>query len=157
MTSGAASATLAGLLFVGLSLHIQVVVRHLEVRTLARITLSNFFVVLLVSLFALIPTGVATGTAIELLGIAFLSLVFTTPSLVEALRNRRLETLRLRVLIARFGLSTLSYVGLGAVAVLLFTGDFGDGLGWLVSVVVVLLFVAVRNTWDLLVTVAGKS
>jgi hypothetical protein len=36
LTAGAASATLAGLLFVGLSLHLRIVVTHPEVRSLAR-------------------------------------------------------------------------------------------------------------------------
>jgi hypothetical protein len=34
---------------------------------------------------------------------------------------------------------------------------FQDALYWLVAVVVVLLVVAVRNTWDLLITVAEKA
>src|SRR6478672_2514111 len=46
VTVGAAAATLVGLLFVGLSLHIRVVVAHPEVRSLARVTLTDFFVVL---------------------------------------------------------------------------------------------------------------
>jgi hypothetical protein len=41
VTAGAAAATLVGLLFVGLSIHIQVVVAHAEVRSLARVTLAG--------------------------------------------------------------------------------------------------------------------
>src|SRR5438105_10222425 len=55
LTAGAAAATLVGLLFVGLSLHIRVVVSHPDVRSLARATLTNFFVVLLVALVVLAP------------------------------------------------------------------------------------------------------
>ena len=40
VTVGAAAGTLVGLLFVGLSLHIRVVVAHAEVRSLARVTLT---------------------------------------------------------------------------------------------------------------------
>jgi hypothetical protein len=49
MTAGAAAATLVGLLFVGLSLHIRVVVSQADVKSLARITLADFFVILLVA------------------------------------------------------------------------------------------------------------
>jgi len=38
VTAGAAAATLVGLLFVGLSLHIKVVVSQPDVRSLARVT-----------------------------------------------------------------------------------------------------------------------
>jgi hypothetical protein len=40
--AGTASATLVGLLFVGLSLHLRIVVSTSEVRSLARVTLANF-------------------------------------------------------------------------------------------------------------------
>ena len=116
VTSGAASTTLAGLLFVGLSLHLRIVVTHPEVRSLARITLSNYFVILLVSLFLLtyqraqaIRRGacacVRSGTALM------------TPSSVSGIRARRARTLRLRVLISRFGMSMLAYLALGVMGV----------------------------------------
>ena len=157
VTSGAASATLAGLLFVGLSLHIRVVVSQLEVRSLARITLSDFFVVLLVSLFVLIPTTSAGFTATELVAVSLMSLLFAVPVIRVTIEQRRKRLLSLRMLAVRFGLSILAYVVIGAVGVFLFAGDYGDGLGWLVSAVIVLLVVAVRNTWDVLVTVGDKT
>src|SRR5205807_10507970 len=49
--AGTASATLAGLLFVGLSLHLRIVVTTSSVRSLTRVTLANFGAVLFVSLF----------------------------------------------------------------------------------------------------------
>ena len=55
VTAGAAAATLVGLLFVGLSLHIRVVVSQADVKSLARITLADFFVILLVALVILAP------------------------------------------------------------------------------------------------------
>ena len=157
LASGAASATLAGLLFVGLSLHLRAVINHPEVRSLARITLSDFFVVLVVSLFVLIPTAQPKQTAVEMVGVGVLSLLLAAPATREAVRSRRARLIRLTTLAARFGLSILAYVVVAVTAVLFFRGDFEDGLGWLVVGVVVLLLVAVRNTWDLLVTVADKS
>jgi hypothetical protein len=47
--AGTASATLAGLRLVGVSLHLRIVVSSSEVRSLARVTLANFGAVLFVS------------------------------------------------------------------------------------------------------------
>ena len=63
VTVGAAAATLVGLLFVGLSLHIRVVVAHPEVRSLARVTLTDFFVVLLIAICVLQPTDSSAQVA----------------------------------------------------------------------------------------------
>ncbi|HMJ40289.1 MAG TPA: hypothetical protein VK606_12135 [Verrucomicrobiae bacterium] len=157
VTAGAASATLAGLLFVGLSLHIRIVVTHPEVRSLARFTLSNYFEILLVSLFLLTPTTESRLTGTELVLVAAVTLALMAPISLRGVRERRARTLSLRVLIWRFGLSMLAYLALGAMGILFYAGDGGNALGWLVGTIVVLFLVAIRNTWDLLVTVAEKS
>ena len=51
IVAGTAAATLVGLLFVGLSLHLRVVLSRVEVRSLARVPLANFGFLLFVSLF----------------------------------------------------------------------------------------------------------
>ena len=61
------------------------------------------------------------------------------------------------LLIRRFGLSLACYLGLAAVGLLFVTGQPADALGWLVGVTIALLLTALRNTWDLLVTVADGS
>ena len=48
--AGTAAATLVGPLFVGLSLHLRVVIASPEVRSLARVTLANFGAMLFVAL-----------------------------------------------------------------------------------------------------------
>ena len=55
IVAATAAATLVGLLFVGLSLHLRAVLSHSEVRSLARVTLANFGLILFVSLFMVIP------------------------------------------------------------------------------------------------------
>jgi modulator of FtsH protease len=157
LAGAGASATFAGLLFVGLSLHIRIVVTHPEARSLARITLSDYFIVLLVSLFLLTPTNEPKQTGIELMAVAVVSLALLTPPSVRGIRARRARTLSLRLLISRFGLSMLGCLALGVTGVLLYVGSTGTALAILVGIVLVLLLVAVRNTWDLLVTVAEKS
>jgi hypothetical protein len=153
----AASATFAGLLFVGLSLHLRIVVTHPEARSLARITLSDYFVVLLVSLFLLAPTGEPKQTGLELMGIGAVSIALMTPASVRGIRERRARTLGLRTLITRFGLSMLGYLALGVIGIFFYLGYTDAALSELVVIIVVLLVVAVRNTWDLLVTIADTS
>jgi hypothetical protein len=157
LACAAASATFAGLLFVGLSLHLRIVVTHPEARSLARITLSDYFVVLLVSLLLLTPTNEPKQTGVELMGVAAVSLALLTPASVRGIRARRARTLGLRLLISRFGLSMLGYLALGVIGVLFYLGYSAAAFTELVGIIVVLLLVAVRNTWDLLVTVADKS
>ena len=85
--AGTASATLVGLLFVGLSLHLRIVVASLEVRGLARVTLANFGAVLFVALFMVIPEGQSV-LASQLIGSGVVSLIIAVPSLIAAGRVR---------------------------------------------------------------------
>ncbi len=157
VTVGAAAATLVGLLFVGLSLHIRVVVAHPEVRSLARVTLTAFFAVVLVAVAVLQPTDSALVVADWLAAIAVVSLVLTVRPLRDGLTRGRGRALGLRTITARFGVCGLAFAGLLACASLLAAGRTTDALNLLLVVVVLLLVVSVRNTWDLLVTLAASS
>jgi hypothetical protein len=154
--AGTASATLVGLLFVGLSLHLRIVVRTSEVRSLARVTLANFGTVLFVTMFMVIPEDHATA-ALQLIGAGIVSLVIVAPSLVAAAR-RQGQSLDMRSrdrarLVLRFGLSTLSYLAVILAGILL-ASSLTSAFGLVLEVaLVVLLLVSLRNTWDLLVTV----
>jgi hypothetical protein len=156
VTAAAAAATLVGLLFVGLSLHIRVVVSHHDVRSLARATLTDFFVVLLVALVILAPTSDARTTATWLIAVGVISLGLVVRPTLQGFRARHPRTLGLRVLISRFGLSALCFAGVATMGVIFSRGDFESGLSGLLVVVIVLLVIAVRNTWDLLVTIADR-
>ena len=151
MLAGAAAATLVGLLFVGLSLHLRVVVSRPEVRSLASVTLANFGLVLLIALFALIPEQPqGFGYAVIISGAATGAIV--APSLVAASRSQT-RTLRVRRLFLRFGISALACAGAVAAGVLILRGSYGTALGWLAAVSVTLNVTSLRNSWDLLVTV----
>jgi len=63
VVSGTAAATLVGLLFVGLSLHLRAVLSRSEVRALARVALANFGLMLFLSRNSwdpLVSVGAAT-------------------------------------------------------------------------------------------------
>ena len=154
--AGTAAATLVGLLFVGLSLHLRTVIATSEVRSLARVTLTNFGAVLIVSLFMVITEGQSLA-AIQLIGSGVGSILIVTPALVAAVRNRK-QTLQMRGrdrarLVLRLGLSVASYLTIIGAGILLFSSLVSEFEVALVAAIVVLLVISMRNTWDLLVTV----
>jgi hypothetical protein len=157
--AGTASATLVGLLFVGLSLHLRTVIASSEVRSLARVTLANFGAILFVTLFMVIPDDQSTA-AFALIASGVASLVIAAPSLVTAARGGR-RGLQMRPrdrarLILRFGLSAASYLAIIVAGGLLFSSST-SAFTWLVVAILVLLIVSLRNTWDLLVTVGDVT
>jgi hypothetical protein len=155
IVAGTAAATLVGLLFVGLSLHLRAVLSRSEVRSLARVTLANFGLLLFVSLFVVTPEG-PSAVSPQLLGSGVFSLIVIAPSLVAAGRSKT-RTLRLFRLAFRFGLSALAYVGVIIAGAMLGGGDYDAGFSWLVAVTVVMLVVSLRNSWDLLVSVGAAT
>ncbi len=157
--AGTASATLVGLLFVGLSLHLQIVVTTSEVRSLARVTLANFGTVLFVTIFMVIPQG-SSSAGLQLIGAGIVSFVVAGPSLLGAVRSRDWSfdmsvTQRVRVAL-RFGVSGLSYLAVIASGILLLA-SISLAFTVLLVAIVVLLVISLRNTWDLLVTVADVT
>jgi len=148
--------TLVGLLFVGLSLHLRVVVSRADVRSLARVTLTNFALVLILALFILIPQSAATlGTQLIVSGAV--SLVLVSRSLVAAGLIEGRQTLGAAMLVVRFGLSVLSYVATIVSGVMFSSGSSATGVTIVVSVSFVLLVVSLRNSWDLLVSVGAAT
>jgi hypothetical protein len=155
VVGGTAAATLVGLLFVGLSLHLRAVLTRPEVRSLARVTLANFGLLLFVSLFMVIPQGSSTAST-ELLLSGGISLALITPSLVAVVRSKT-RALRLYMPLLRIASSAVGYVGGDHRGALLGRGSYNAALSWLVAVTVVLLFVSLRNSWDLLVSVGADT
>jgi hypothetical protein len=155
IVAGAAAATLVGLLFVGLSLHLRVVVTRSEVRSLARVTLANFGLLLLVSVFMVAPQGSAAAGN-ELLFSGAISAALVAPSVISAGRSRT-RTLELYRLLARFGVSLFGYVGVFVAGILIARRSFETAFHWLIVVTVVLIVVSLRNSWDLLVSVGEAT
>jgi hypothetical protein len=156
--AGTASATLVGLLFVGLSLHLRVVVAIAEVRGLARVTLSNFGAVLFVSLFIVVPQD-QRQAAFQLIGAGIVSLIVTVPSLLpgaHAGRRLRMDFMQRARVVLRSGISILGYLAIIAGGILLASSS-SVGFAVLMIAVIVLLVISLRNTWDLLVTVGDMT
>jgi hypothetical protein len=154
--TGEGAASLIGLLFVGLSLHLRMVLSHPDVRALARVTLSNFIFTLVLALFITIPDNNSADTGWELIGLGLISFVFIAPSLTAGVRSPE-RAMSLPRLLLRFGVSALAFLGLAASGVVLVAGNYQAGLGALEGVTVLVLVVSLRNTWDLLVSVAAEG
>jgi len=160
IVAGTASATLVGLLFVGLSLHLRIVVTATEVRSLARVTLANFGAVLIAALVMVIPQD-APSTGSQLIGVGIVSLVIAAPSLIGAVRTGQ-WTLEMGLLDRarvwlRFGLSAVGYLVIVLAGILFVAASFSAAFDLLLITTVALLVISLRNTWDLLVTVADVT
>lgn len=155
--TGTAAATLVGLLFVGLSMHLRVVVTHADVKALARITLASLGLTLVLSLFMVLPfPDNPSSTGWNVVGAGIFGLVLIAPPAVAGMRSSR-RALSVPHVILRFGLTTLAFGGVIAAGGILVAGDYHTALTWLVAVSIVLLVGALRNSWDLLVSVGAAT
>jgi len=156
MVAGTAAASLVGLLFVGLSLHLRTVVSRSDVQALARVTLTSFGLTLLIALFLVIPGETAATTGWQLIALGVVACALIVRSVIAGVRGHA-HTIGFRRLTRRFGLTVLAFLGLIATGGMFAAGAYSAGLNWLVGVVVVLLLVSLRNTWDLLVSVGAAT
>jgi hypothetical protein len=149
---GGASASLVGLLFVGLSQHLRVVVTNPEVLRLARRTFLTFLSVVLVAAFALLPGQEprALGTGLLVIGLVGVASVF------PGAWKRTVNTAGAYgvFLATRVGVNVLGFLGLTAVGLALKVSSMAM-LGWLAATVLILVATACYNSWDLLVTLGA--
>lgn len=153
--TGAAAASLVGLLFVGLSLHLRVVVTRPEVQSLARVTLTGFSVTLVVALLMVVPrVNDPSSIGWDLVGLGAVGGALVVRSLVAGVRSQY-RTLSVQRLLLRFGSSAIAIVGVIAMGGVFVANDYQDGLAWLSGVAIFLLLTSLRNSWDLLVSVGA--
>jgi len=151
------TATLVGLLFVALALKpaMMTAAGPTGLRVWAGQTFHSFFVVLVVSLVALIPEDSAMGLIITLGIVGVQGLV----RVVVDVRQSRLDPdphwSSPRSLL-RFGLPIAAYLLCLWIAQALARGDV-DALDWLLAVVFSLLFSASSNCWEVLKDVGNQD
>jgi hypothetical protein len=157
MIVGTAAASLVGLLFVGLSLHLRVVVTHPDVKALARITLASLGLTMVVALFMVIPeSGDSSSTGWNLVGAGIFGFVLIGRPLVAGIRSSR-RALSFGHLMLRFGLTGATFAAVLVGGIILLGGNYQVGLSWFVGASVALLVGALRNSWDLLVSVGDAT
>ena len=142
------SATLMGLIFLSISLKLDVI-KKLARQDLAQIawqTFANFFFLIMFALVFLVPEQTIIGLVMPLFIICLVAIGITVS---QAIRAKRSGTTLLKTL-SESTPSFVAYLGMIAVLALLLRGVLG-GLAWLLPVVVIILAVAVRNAWDLLI------
>jgi hypothetical protein len=155
---GMAAASLVGLLFVGLSLHLRIVVSRADVRALARVTLASLGLGLILALFMVIPESHdPSSTGWNLIGLGGFGCLLISRSIVRGVRSSSHTIISFPRLILRFGFSTVTFLTIIAMGGLLVGGDYQDAFSGLVAVSVVLLVGALRNSWDLLVSVGDVA
>jgi hypothetical protein len=154
---GTAAATLVGLLFVSLSLNVDVITReaNADLRVLAAQTFTSFLNVVMLAVLFLIPRQGSPGLGLPLLGISGYGLYETVSRFLKTRRARPHAWGRGSVA-RRFAVPTLCFVTLMLIAVSVLTGQT-DGLYWLVPVMILLIVAASRNAWDLLLRLREPS
>lgn len=154
LMAGTAAVTLAGLLFVAISLHLEVLVqpRFAALLVVARSTLSSFVAVLVVSLMFLVPHSTPRVTGVTLC-------IFTVIFNALAIREMRgplshnhadfsSRLLRRRLMAPLVGYALIFIVGLFVLRGTL------EMMFLMISATCLLLANAVWGSWDLLVRVA---
>jgi hypothetical protein len=150
VATAGASAALAGLVFVAVSINLERILAFPGLPERALETLLFLVSVLLVSVVALIPgqNHVALGLELLLLALAIDAVVLRQPTLqVEAG-----ETMRPSWRVARWALRAVATTPflIGGVSILV---EGGGGLYWLVAGIVLAIAASVANAWVLLVEI----
>ena len=157
---GGASAGLLGLLFVSVSLHLDVITRSAsnEVRILSEQTFLSFVYVLLISMLFMIPYQNATGLGLPLLVMGVLACLRTAWTGLQFWQARQApeRVLGSGYLLRRFAYPVICYVGLTFVSLAALRGR-SAALLWVLVVVLVLLLSATINAWQLMLLLAESK
>lgn len=150
MAEVGASAALAGLIFVGLSINMARILSLPRVPERALQTLVMLLVVLIVSSFLLVPGQSSTEVALEILATGALAWAFNTRLDIANIRVVAKEQRKWWVQNAALGQTALlSYIAAGIW--ILATGL--DGLYWLVPAVVFSFLKAIIDAWVLVIEI----
>ena len=153
--SGAAAATLLGLLFVAVSIRPALFghAEHRDFLAIAAKSLGMLILVLAIALITLIPHIDPVHMGITLAIIALLALVNTTQQIV--LMQKLLHEWGLLFVTRRIVLPAVGYALLLWVSVMLYAGQI-HWVSWLAPAEILFLFTATYNAWDLLVRVGNQ-
>ena len=149
------SATLVGLLFVGVGLNPRIISKTgpAGMRVLSAQTFHNFIILLVIALVILIPDDSARTLTITLLIVGVQGILRVAFDLRNARRDPDPHWSAVQAL-ARYVFPALAYLICLGVAVVL-SDSTSDALGWLVAVVFLLIMSATSNCWDLLEAIGG--
>ena len=149
-TVALAAAGLIGLIFLSFSLKLDIIKNSNDesLRHMAWQTFSNFFFLIMFAFVFLVPEQSKWGLALPLL---IISTVAIAISGARAIRSGVSGT-RFWIVFRESVPSFISYVGVIVVVIFILQGQT-QSLVWMLPIVIVLLAVAVRNAWEMLVAV----
>jgi hypothetical protein len=152
---GGATATLMGLLFVSLALHSNSIheEENSHFKRLARLTFSNYLMLLMLSLQMLVPIASKIQLVIPVAGVALIGLFWTI-----MLRNKDLDKSdpNTSFLVRSYRMALISYLLLVFLA---FTFIISAELALyiMLSPVLMLVISSVRNSWGLMMMIRTKA
>jgi len=153
---GTAAATLVGLLFIGLTLNIDLIRRSefADVQTLATLTFNGFFYAIIFAVVFLIPDQVPIGLGLPLLSLGGLGGLNV---LVQFRRTRKSHRVWGHSTVSsRFFWPFMLLLAVVVIAISVITGATW-GFYWLVPVMILLLATGSRNAWDLLISLRASD
>ena len=148
VAAAGASAALAGLIFVAVSINIERILALQGVANRALQALVQLIVVVIVSLLALAPQATST-LGIELIAVGLIAVVFSfrlTPTASTAAAEEA-DSLRSRQILIALGTVPFVIAGLSLIA------ESGGGLYWVMAGIVLATIGSVTNAWVLLVEI----
>lgn len=158
LLAGTASATLAGLIFVAVSLHLDLVGESAisPIFTLARRTLSSFILVVIIALVFLVPEQEPQRLGWALLALGILDMLQTLLDAGAIVRELAHSTGWQRFatrIVPPVVFPLLSGIGLVLVAATVLAGGTSY-LYWMVPIIVLILSTAAFNAWELMLGLA---
>ena len=148
--AGGASATLLGLLFVGVSL--QAEFRSLPpdsyIRSVAALSFQNFLIVILFALYFLAPDPSPKSIAWPVILTALFPFV---SHLRMAMRQLPGFAADRSTYVWHFVVPAISHLAAVGVGIALLRGA-DDAIGWMVAVIAFLLMIPTRNAWELVIS-----
>lgn len=153
LMAGTAAVTLVGLLFVALSIHLDVLLHHKRAHLLdlARQTLLAYLYVLIMSLMFLVPPTSPRTLAATMGAGSIVVLVISIIGLVQEARQKETSLARGKLLRRRL-LQILSLAMALSAAVLLWRGDH-YGVFLMIAPICMMLGNATGSAWDLMTQV----
>ncbi|MDQ1254511.1 MAG: hypothetical protein QG646_3772 [Euryarchaeota archaeon] len=157
MLAGTAAASLIGLLFIAVSMHIDTIVSLQKtdaVRALADQTFRNLIIILSFAFIFTIPNPTPQGTGISLLFLGLLGFWRTIWLWTKFYRISKIHILKAEQLMRQLLIpNTICYLALIGISISLFQGSV-DILRWMVLVVIYLTIAALISAWTLMVLLA---
>lgn len=144
-----ASATLLGLLFIGISLNPARMGGETDYRGTALQSFTSFIYSLFIAFLFVIPDQTPTGVGLPLLILAVFGLLQSLQNTFTALRSQT-HLWPARRIALRFGWPLISFTGIAIIALTVLFGRT-DALYWLVPMVLVLVGGSCTNAWQLLI------